>query len=134
MIFCYFMIFDAAYLYSYKIEQRLCHSNWSAELFLKAIYSQRSIEWANTVLFISNYCIEEVLQISISVFSMGVSYDLIKSIRNPIDGYAQRLKRIGQIDLLVCVSISIILVTFGQIIPNIVPFNTNDIIIFILRP
>ena len=88
------MVFDAAYLYSYKIEQRLCHSNWSAELFLKTTNSHLSVEWANTMLFVSNFCLNKIYLVNISVFSMGVSYDLIKSVRNPIDGYANRLKRI----------------------------------------
>ena len=82
----------------------------------------------------SEYIFNIMNQIFISVFSMGVSYDLIKSVRNPIDSYHQRLKRIFQSGILVCLLMLTVIWYFAYGFPLTVQFYTVDLIIFVVRP
>jgi hypothetical protein len=90
--------------------------------------------WANSLLLESDYVFNLINQVFISVFSMGVSYDLIKSVRNPIDSYHQRLKRIFQIGVLLCLILQGVIWYFAYGFPLTVQFYTVDLIIFVVRP
>jgi hypothetical protein len=78
-----------------------------------------------------------ILKISISVFSMGVSYDLIRSVQNPIDSYQQRLKRIFHVNLAILILFGSVLLFSAYGISELfqgVYLDLADIKIFVERP
>ena len=100
MIFAYYLLFDCAFLYSARMSNVLCQVDGIIPvLFLRSIFQWDdhpltkggNFEWAKEYMFKSEMEINYILLTLVSVFSIGISIDLIKTIRYPIDRFDKRL-------------------------------------------
>lgn len=134
MIFFYFLLFDGAFLYSYRLEQNLCKpSNWHVTILQSTFFLPQSQSQLISLLFQSFLLINALLEICISIFSIGVSYDLIKTVRNPIDSYHKRLRNIFWWSAGVSFSFTAVMGLFIYVLPKSY-FDLVDNLIFIKRP
>jgi hypothetical protein len=103
------MLLDTAYLNEVQLAPRLCdHSNKFSEILFKSLnlfhhYGELEEIQVDTYQFMFQTVFNVSILIMVSVLSVGFSIDLIRTIRNPFEGYKFR-KRITYI-LLIIISI-----------------------------
>ena len=139
-MFAYFMLFDSAFLFNYRIALKLCDDKQVSELLKGTLFflnqSKYNEDWANYLLVKSNIIIQFYICCIVSAFSIGISKDLVKTIRYPIDKFDKRLQLTFISSAILLVLLNSLILFLVTVIPGLGgrKLDARDITIMIVKP